>query len=434
MKYKKYFLGAIAIAGLLPFIAFGTATDVTLTTDVTISVGGYDLTVNGSSATLETIVVNASDFTVTLQSGSTITVQSANKRTILISASGDLSQSTTCSGSTSSATVTGNAAATVTITPSSTACDATSSGSTGSGSGTSGGGSGGGGAAAINSPLHTDIGNQTQTTEPENTNNITTELPAVQASNTISGVDANFSSTLKAGMSGGDVRRLQTILASDSEIYPEGLITGYFGRLTQRAVERFQAKYGIVSSGTPNTTGYGLLGPKTRTKLAEVFGSSNTPAVEAEPAMTDSTPTGVSPLFDRPLSKGQVHDDVLRLQQILNSDPDTRIADEGVGSPGEETNYFGNLTEKAVQKFQEKYGLATQGNPGYGFVGPKTRAKLGEVFGENQVMTDTTDSSDRVTDDSGSTAGSAEAALLLQIQEALKKVEALQSQINSLGQ
>lgn len=39
-------------------------------------------------------------------------------------------------------------------------------------------------------------------------------------------------------------------------------------------MQRFQKKYNIVSSGTPETTGYGLVGPKTRAKLNEVFGGS----------------------------------------------------------------------------------------------------------------------------------------------------------------
>ncbi|MDO8641961.1 MAG: peptidoglycan-binding protein, partial [Candidatus Woesearchaeota archaeon] len=71
--------------------------------------------------------------------------------------------------------------------------------------------------------------------------------------------------------------------------------------------------------------------------------------------------------------------DVKALQQILNSDPDTLIAASGVGSPGQETNYFGPATKKAVGKFQQKHGLAKPGDEGYGNVGPKTRAKLNEI-------------------------------------------------------
>jgi len=43
------------------------------------------------------------------------------------------------------------------------------------------------------------------------------------------------------------------------------------------------------------------------------------------------------------------------------------------------TGYFGILSESAVKRFQERYGIARQGDGGYGFVGPKTRAKLNSL-------------------------------------------------------
>ncbi|MCH8049912.1 peptidoglycan-binding protein [Patescibacteria group bacterium] len=66
----------------------------------------------------------------------------------------------------------------------------------------------------------------------------------------------------------------------------------------------------------------------------------------------------------------------------MNSDPDTQVAESGAGSPGLETNYFGSLTERAVQKFQAKYGIVSSGTPGttgYGRFGPKTHSKLAEI-------------------------------------------------------
>lgn len=83
--------------------------------------------------------------------------------------------------------------------------------------------------------------------------------------------------------------------------------------------------------------------------------------------------------FVRYLSQGSTGNDVRLLQKILNSDPDTMIASQGPGSPGKETNYFGALTKRAVQKFQTKYGIANPDNPAYGAVGPRTRAKLQEL-------------------------------------------------------
>jgi len=63
------------------------------------------------------------------------------------------------------------------------------------------------------------------------------------------------------------VKHLQQLLAKDTSIYPEALVTGYFGPLTEEAVKRFQGKHTIVSSGTPETTGYGLVGPRTAEAL-----------------------------------------------------------------------------------------------------------------------------------------------------------------------
>jgi peptidoglycan hydrolase-like protein with peptidoglycan-binding domain len=54
---------------------------------------------------------------------------------------------------------------------------------------------------------------------------------------------------LSIGMSGSDVTALQTFLAQDQTIYPQGLVTGYFGMLTQAAVSNFQSRNGIEAVG-----------------------------------------------------------------------------------------------------------------------------------------------------------------------------------------
>lgn len=69
--------------------------------------------------------------------------------------------------------------------------------------------------------------------------------------------------SLRQGSSGNDVSVLQALLAADSDIYPEGLITGYYGFLTAKAVMRFQAKHGIEQLG--------IVGPKTLKKLNEAL-------------------------------------------------------------------------------------------------------------------------------------------------------------------
>lgn len=81
---------------------------------------------------------------------------------------------------------------------------------------------------------------------------------------------------LFVGTRGDDVRSLQTYLAQDKTIYPEGLITGYFGALTEAAVKRLQTKYGIDSVG--------IVGPKTRAKLKELRQTAQVPTPTPQPA------------------------------------------------------------------------------------------------------------------------------------------------------
>ncbi len=54
---------------------------------------------------------------------------------------------------------------------------------------------------------------------------------------------------LQIGMSGTDVGVLQSFLARDASIYPQALVTNYFGALTRAAVMRYQARNGIASVG-----------------------------------------------------------------------------------------------------------------------------------------------------------------------------------------
>ncbi|MDD3487911.1 MAG: peptidoglycan-binding domain-containing protein [Candidatus Pacebacteria bacterium] len=66
-----------------------------------------------------------------------------------------------------------------------------------------------------------------------------------------------FSQDLYYGMNSSEVECLQQFLVNiGNDIYPEKLVTGYFGPLTQAAVQRYQAFKGII------TTGY--FGPLTR--------------------------------------------------------------------------------------------------------------------------------------------------------------------------
>ncbi|MBI3813093.1 MAG: SPOR domain-containing protein, partial [Nitrospinae bacterium] len=78
----------------------------------------------------------------------------------------------------------------------------------------------------------------------------------------------NFARNMKMGDRLEDVKNLQAFLKSDSSIYPEGFVTGYFGTMTKAAVIRFQEKYTseiLTPLGLKSGTGY--VGPFTRAKL-----------------------------------------------------------------------------------------------------------------------------------------------------------------------
>lgn len=70
-------------------------------------------------------------------------------------------------------------------------------------------------------------------------------------------------SFLSIGSSGEDVKVLQKLLAGDLSLYPEGLVTGFFGPLTELAVKRLQAKLKIDQVGA--------VGPQTLAKLNELL-------------------------------------------------------------------------------------------------------------------------------------------------------------------
>jgi hypothetical protein len=68
---------------------------------------------------------------------------------------------------------------------------------------------------------------------------------------------------------GPEVTKLQRILAKEKTIYPEGRVTGYYGALTVKAVERFQCKYQKICSADNGV--YGKVDMSTRLKIEEVF-------------------------------------------------------------------------------------------------------------------------------------------------------------------
>jgi hypothetical protein len=367
----KIYLTIILSFLLAPFVVFAAATDVTMSDSSKINVGGIDLVVSGT-ANFDSIAVDSDSFSLSMSGGSQLVVTSSDRRNFTVSPA-DYLKSISCGPSEAVVTIKNDistTAVTVTVTPLTTLCI---SGGGGGSPSIGGGGGGGGGYSAPSVPSQVAVAPKVAVVTP------TAPSPAAVA------VSPVFTKSLNLGAASNDVKRLQQLLNSDPDtqivstgVGSSGNETEYFGNLTMKALQKFQAKYNIVSSGSPETTGYGALGPKTRAKLAEVF-SKATPTA---PSVAQPSPVAaaVSPVFSIGFTKGTTNTDIKRLQQLLNSDSDTKIAESGIGSPGSETEYFGSLTEKSLQKFQVKYGIAKEGDPGYGYLGPKTRAKFQELF------------------------------------------------------
>jgi peptidoglycan hydrolase-like protein with peptidoglycan-binding domain len=88
------------------------------------------------------------------------------------------------------------------------------------------------------------------------------------------------------GSVGTSVSVLQGILIATGFLHIENP-TGYFGALTQKAVQVFQSENGIVATGTPRTTGFGQVGPKTATAISSFVST----AVSATTTSTRTAPS-----------------------------------------------------------------------------------------------------------------------------------------------
>lgn len=139
-----------------------------------------------------------------------------------------------------------------------------------------------GSGSATSSPASTASALATSSNETQN--NITALLARIQylrailaqlQSGTFSGsvVPGNgracvaLSRTLARGARGTDVSSLQGFLIAQGSLAADSR-TGYFGLRTEAAVQHWQAAHGIITAGTPETTGYGVVGPKTRAAMA----------------------------------------------------------------------------------------------------------------------------------------------------------------------
>ena len=113
----------------------------------------------------------------------------------------------------------------------------------------------------------------------------------VQAGQSHASATNVFTQQLDPGSKGAEVSSLQLILKTLG-FYTYPTVTGYFGPYTEAAVQRFQRAQGILMNGTPQTNGFGRVGPRT---LVALNGLSATGANPGIPTQTAPIATGIVP-------------------------------------------------------------------------------------------------------------------------------------------
>lgn len=113
--------------------------------------------------------------------------------------------------------------------------------------------------AVLQAQIETLIAGGTATT----TEAVVSPAPALP---TIVSTCPSLTRPLALGSQGDDVSSLQAYLISQNLLTSDSA-TGYFGKLTEAAVQAWQTARAIVTSGDPATTGFGSVGPKTREAL-----------------------------------------------------------------------------------------------------------------------------------------------------------------------
>jgi peptidoglycan hydrolase-like protein with peptidoglycan-binding domain/phosphodiesterase/alkaline phosphatase D-like protein len=157
----------------------------------------------------------------------------------------------------------------------------------------------------------------------------------------------HFTRVFKKGDINIEIEHLQEILALHG--YPQNIIDGKFGALTEKALRSFQLKHnppptGIVDSATQKELNT-MAQSETKLDIPEEYS-----------------------IFDVNLKLGNKNENVRALQQYL--------VYEGSLSADAVDGSYGQKTKAAVTAFQKKYNLTPDGS-----TGPKTRHKMRQLSG-----------------------------------------------------
>ncbi|WP_209121764.1 peptidoglycan-binding protein [Alkalihalobacillus sp. BA299] len=220
-----------------------------------------------------------------------------------------------------------------------------------------------------------------QTTGIANTNtlnlllNSTTQFSAPKTkvasatTTTTSSVLAQTTGLVRAGSQGQAVTELQQLLKAAGHFKHE--VTGYYGRITQSAVQEYQKKNRLTVDG--------IAGRQTIAHLLDTSGGQQ-PTDPKAPASTQNEPSRSSTVSTQTPTATSSNQNVNNNQPIGNVQLPARVL--RVGSSGtqvkelqeslkrlghfnhEVTGYFGSITEVAVLSFQQSQRLTVDGIAG----------------------------------------------------------------------
>lgn len=213
-----------------------------------------------------------------------------------------------------------------------------------------------------------------------------TQVPTVTATNPLAcTVDfSKMNEPIKFGASNNanNVRLLEQFLNTYEQANLP--VDGVYGEADLAAVITWQETYAAdILAPWGITKGTGYIFTTSLAKIQEIHAAAcRAAAVPKETPAPSVSSNGAftTPLaFARPLERGMRGEDVRLLQQVLNHLGFT-VDTTGVGSPGNESDYFGQLTYDAVIRFQAAYAeqiLAPLGiTTPTGYVGPSTVAHM----------------------------------------------------------
>lgn len=336
---------AVVCALMIPSSAFA-AGDVTLTTDTIIQVGSYTFNISGSSATIDSIVVGASNFQVTLVSGSSITISEPGLYLITNDVTSDVVDSM-CSTATSSLSLsyTGAGSVTNTIGASATSCSTATPGAPSSVVATAG-----------NAQASVSF------TAPSQGGSAISSYAVVSSPGSITATGASSPITV-SGLTNGTA---YTFTVSATNQSGTGATSSPSSSITPVAPTVSSSDQGATTARSGGSkvpaSALAFLLKGSAMSTANLKSSSTVPVQAA---------TTRSYAFNKDLDFGSVSPDVKALQIWLNAHG-YKVAASGAGSPGRETTVFGIATKAAIAKVQKAAGI----KPASGRFGPATRAQV----------------------------------------------------------